>query len=406
MSPLHPGDPGDEQGDDGDGSDEPIEFRPPLPPDDRIWRHPSELTGPPTSDRGRTAGTGGRDRPRTIGIAGISALIGATLSLGVVAALGGFETRTRLVEREIAVPPIEGVRASDAVATIATRTAPAIGALRIERDGETSAGSAVAFRSDGYLVTSGHLVEGASAIHVRLHDGSAVSATVVGSDPMTDVAVLRIEGTEVDTAPFGTASTLRVGDRGIAIGATDDGGWSPLVVTGVVSALGRRLHADSGELLHDMIMVDVPLTADTAGGALVDSHGAVVGLITAASPNGPLGAATTVDVVHRVAEELIAHGKARHVWLGVEGSDLDRDDAASLDLPGGASVNRVVDGSPASAAGLLAGDVIVGVDGEDIGSMADLIAALRPHMPGDVVALSLRRGTEALVVQVTLAERH
>jgi putative serine protease PepD len=406
VSPLHPGHPGDGRGpnDDGDGDedgDDPVEFRPPLPPDDRIWRHPSEVAAAaarPTAPRRRSGG-------RMVGLVLVSALIGATLSLGIAAALGGFDERTRVVERQVAVQPITDLgNDASSVAAIAARTAPAVAAVRVERDGDAAAGSAIAYRSDGHLLTSGQLVAGASSVHVLLQEGPARVARVVGTDPLTDVAVLHVDGPALDPAAIGTATTLRPGDETVAMGATEDGGWAPAVTTGVVSALDRRMRTADGGLLHDMIVVDAA-PDPRAGAALVDAHGAVVGLTSGAPAGTQFGAAIPIDLVRRVADQLIEHGRARHVWLGIEGGDVDPEQARTMGIAGGAAVTLVVDGGPAAAAGLVGGDVVVAVDETAIHSMSDLIAALRPHMPGDVVALSVHRGGEVVVVEVALAER-
>lgn len=405
VSPLHPGHPGDGRGpnDDGDDDgDDPVEFRPPLPPDDRIWRHPSEVAAAtprtPMPERNRSGG-------RMVGLVLVSALIGATLSLGIVAALGGFDDRTRVVERQVAVQPITDLDDDAAsVAAIATRTAPAVAAVRVERDGDAVAGSAVAYRSDGHLLTSGQLVAGASSIHVLLQEGPARLARIIGTDPLTDVAVLHVDGPALDPAAIGTATTLQAGDDTVAMGATEDGGWAPAVATGVVSALDRRMRTGDGGLLHDMIVIDTALEP-RAGAALLDAHGAVVGLTSGAPSGTRFGAAIPIDLVRRVADQLIEHGRARHVWLGIEGGDVDAEAARTMGVAGGAAVTMVVAGGPAAEAGLVDGDVVVAVDGTAVQSMSDLIAALRPHMPGDVVALSVHRGGEVVVVEVTLVER-
>ena len=407
MSPLHPGDPGDGHGDDDvDDADDEVGFRPPLPPEDRIWRHPSEVaaTRAPVAS---TAGAGGAGRSSALaGVAVVSALAGAVLALGIAAAAGGFDQPTRLVERQVAVQPVTGTD-SDAstVAAIATRTAPAVAALRMNRDGTTTPGSAIVYRSDGHLVTSGHLVDGADAIEVRTHGGWTGPATVLGIDELTDVAVLHVDAANLEPAALGSASGLRVGDRAVALGAAGDGGWSPAVATGVVSQLGRRMQSESGRALHDLIVVDVALDDGTHGGALLDRHGAVVAMTGAPTPAADLAAATPIDTVRRVAAQIIEHGRPRHVWLGVEGADLAAPAAMRMRIPGGAQVNRVVEGGPAAATGLPAGDVITRVDDTVIGSMSDLIAALRPHIPGDVVRLSVRRGDERLALEITLTER-
>ena len=402
MPPFPPGVPGDGR---GEGDDDELEFRPPLPPEDRIWRHPSEVAaagvgaGPDRTPRWR------RHRTQLAAVGTMSALIGATLSMGIVAALGGFDTDTQVVERQTAVQPVTRLGSDGTtVAAVTDRTAPAVASIRVDRDGTIEAGSAVVYRSDGHLVTNAHLVTGATSIVVHLHDERSLPAKVVGADPVTDLAVLRIDVEDLDPAPFGRSS-VTVGDTAIAIGCTGEGPWAPAVTTGVVSALDHRLRTTDGRTLHGMILVDAPLAAATAGGPLLDAHGAVVG-ITNRPPDGmEIGTATPAELVRHVADQLIELGKARHVWLGVEGEDVEAEDAMAMGLPGGAAVNRVVRGSPAAAIGLEPGDVVVALDHRTIASMSALISVLRTLEPGDEIVLAVRRGERRLELTVVLGER-
>ena len=407
MPPLHPGDPGDEHGEDGDDSlDDPLEFRPPLPPEDRIWRHPSEVAAAGAVAAPRDLPRWRRHNAQLVGVAAMSALIGATLSLGVVAALGGFDRETQFIERQTAVQPVSGgLSRDDAVAAITDRTAPAVVSVRVDREGTLTAGSAVVYRSDGHLLTNAHLVDGASTIQVHLHDGRSAEATVVGADRITDVAVLRIDAADLEPAPMGSAEPVEVGDTAIAIGCVGDGAWSASVTTGVVSAIDRRMRTSDGRTLHGMILLDARLATPTVGGPLLDGHGAVVGLTNAQPEEATLAMATPVDLVRHVADQLIAHGRARHVWLGVEGEDLDPGTAMEMDVDGGAAVSRVLDESPAAAAGLSPGDVVVSVDEHDVHSMSELIRILRTHRPADEVRLTIRRGNDVLRLAVVLAEK-
>ena len=404
MPPLHSGDHGDERREDGDGDpDDPVEFRPPLPPEDRIWRHPSEVAA--LAEPGRTP-RWRRHNAQLAGVATMSAFIGATLALGIVAALGGFDPETELIERQTAVQPVTTGRThDDTVAAIADRTSPAVVSLRIERDGATSGASAVVYRSDGHLLTNAHLVAGASTIVAYLHDGRSAAATVVGTDEVTDVAVVRVDARDLEPAPLGTAGGLLVGDTAIAIGSAPEGDWSAAVTTGVVSALDRRVQTADGRVLHGMILIDARPGASAAGGALLDEHGAVVGVTNADPERTDLAMATPVDLVRHVADQLIDNGAARHVWLGVEGEDLSSDDAMEIGVDGGAAISRVVDASPAADAGLVAGDVVLAVDDHEVGSMSELISVLRTRAPGDGIMLSIRRGDERLRLTVVLAAR-
>lgn len=406
VPPLPPGVPGEGHGEDGDDDlDDPLEFRPPLPPEDRIWRHPSEVAATGVAGAPARPSRWRRHSTQLAAVGAVSALIGATLSLGVVAALGGFDRETQVIERQTAVQPVTR-RGADGttVAAVADRTAPTVASVRVDRGGTMTAGSAVVYRSDGHLVTNAHLVADADSIVVHLHDERSLPATLVGVDPVTDVAVLRVKADDLEPAPLG-AAPVTVGDSAIAIGCTGEGPWSPAVTTGVVSALDHRLRTADGRTLHGMILVDAPLAAATAGGPLLDAHGAVVGITNQPPDDMEVGTATPVVLVRHVADQLISSGRARHVWLGVEGEDLDAEEAVEMGIPGGAVVSRVVAGSPAAGVDIRRGDVVVAAEGRTIASMSALISLLRTLEPGDDIRLGLRRGSDRIQVTVVLGER-
>lgn len=394
MPPLHSGDPGDGHGEDDRGADD-ATFVPPLPPEDRLWRHPSEVgreraQPAPGAPAGATAA---RTRSRTVALVVTSAVAGAGIAVGAVALLGGLddEPEDRVAMRATTV--VDTASAVD-VEAIATRTEAAVAALDIRRGGARHTGSAVVLRADGYLVTDAALVEGAEAIDVALEGGHGGPARVVGVDPPTGVAVLRIDADDLAPAALGSAEGVAVGDRTVAVGATTDAGWDTVVSTGVVAALNRRHEEPDGRPRYGMILVDRPFAPGTAGGALVDATGAVVGLAstqTGEAGGTPMGLATPIDLARLVAEQLIGEGHASHVWLGLHGTDLEPDEAAALELRGGAVVDHVVDGGPAHRAGLRPGDVVVGLDADDTPSMAVLIALLQLHEPGDEVVLDVWR---------------
>lgn len=406
---MQSGHTGEGHGDDGDDG---VEFRPPLPPEDRIWRHPSEVAkeglGAPVEQATR-----GRRAPRILAVAGVSALIGATLSLGVVAAFGAFRPDTRVVERNVAVQPVTS-EGGDPVAAIVARTGPAVAAIRVEREDTSVSGSAIVLRSDGHLLTNANLVDGADHISVRFHEGPAVPATLVGIDASTEVAVLRVDVADLEPAALGTATTVEVGSGAIALGALDTAGWSTEVTTGIISSVDRRMRSPEGHVLHGMMIVDVRLPPGTAGGPLLDHSGAVIG-ITGGAPHEESATpgdadegycvATPIDVASRIADQIIEHGRPRHVWLGIEGSDLPARVASTMGVAGGVTVSTVLAESPAAVAGLIAGDVIVGVGDEPVDSMSALIAILRIHDPDDEITVQVQRGDEVLSMHVVLAEK-
>lgn len=396
------------EGHDADDSiDDPIGFRPPLPPEDRIWRHPSEVAAAARLPAERdVSATGNRN---TVALVTAAALIGATLSIGVVAALGGFETRTRVVERQVAVQPVTN-RGDQGLRAITERTAPSIAGVYADHGDDRRSGTAVVLRSDGYLVTTATLVADASSVEVRLHGKPMISAEVVGTDPVTDIAVLHVHAEDLEPAPVGSADGVRVGHGAIVVGHSMGGDTGSSVDRTVVSAIDRRLRSEGGAVLYGMILLDDVPGADAHGGALLDDGGALIGIARAvpATDDGAddwYGVATPIDLAVRAADEIIEHGHVRHVWLGVEGTDLDAPTATAMSLAGGATIEDVVGGSPAEAGGLRVGDVVVRVGDAPVHTMSELIAALRRLEPGDEVVLGLRRGEETREVTVTLGER-
>jgi S1-C subfamily serine protease len=393
------------------GPDDPtddVRFSVPPPPDDRLWRHPSEL---------RVLGMGRGDQRRSpVWLVLAAGVAGALVTLGVLALLGrlgeGEDRADPAVIREAARPAAAPLAGSASVVRIAEEVRPAIAKVRVRGDDAASSGSAVLYRDDGHLLTNAHVVEGADAIEVSLADGSMHEASVVGTDQLTDIAVLRIataaDGRPYPTAVLGTAVDLAVGQPVVAIGSPLGLAGGSSVTTGVVSALGREVEAEGTSLL-DMVQTDAAISPGSSGGALVDGTGAVIGITTAVGVSEVgaegLGFAVPVDVARSVAEEIITTGRAVHVWLGVTGSDLDRRSAEELGVRGGARVEQVVDGSPADEAGVVPSDVVVAVEEEPVASMSALVIALRERDPGDEVALEVLRDGDRRQVTVSLVER-
>jgi S1-C subfamily serine protease len=378
--------------------DDPSSYRTPPPPDDRIWRHPSELASKP------------RAGERTWLVAAIAGMVGAMLATGMVVVAGGLDRGTveRVVEREGIPVRTVSVPSSDSVVDIAQRARPAITQVRVEgKEGEGS-GSGVLFRSDGHVLTNFHVIDGADSVKVVIDTGRELTARVVGSDPETDVAVVKVDGGPFPVASLGTAADLRVGQSAIAIGSPLGLVGGPSVTVGVVSALHRRLDTRSGAPLLDMIQTDAPISPGSSGGALLDAGGSVIGLTTAvAASDGAqgLGFATPIDVARSAADQLIATGKVVHVWMGIQGTDVDPTTMKDLGIEGGALVSGVVKGSPAATAGVTTRDVIVGVDGQSVATMGALVVLLRARKPGDTVGLDVRRGAQHVRVPVRLADR-
>jgi S1-C subfamily serine protease len=396
----------DDDAEEGGGS------RPPLPPDDRLWRHPSELGAHPypalaPANPVRSSGAGRWTPLASVLVAGLA---GAVLTFGLMAVTG---LSPRVVQHQViekvAVTPVVSSpvqRTSDGVEAVAQHLSPAIVRLDVDRAGQQQAGSGVVFRDDGMVLTSAHVVENADQIDVVLNDGRRFRGTLIGLDEPTDVAVVDIAANNLPVAVLGSAKGLAIGAPAMAIGSPSSEGGTAAVSTGVISAMGRTVDAADGAALHGMLQTDAPIAPESCGGALVDTAGSVVGIMTAvtADVGQRWGFATPIDLAHMVALELIQHGKAALGWLGVEGIDLTADQATLMGVAGGARVSSVAPNSPASAAGLAPDDVITDVDGQPVSSMPSLMVELRDHQPGDRVQVGYVRHGQRGTTTVKLGQ--
>jgi S1-C subfamily serine protease len=293
---------------------------------------------------------------------------------------------------------------------VAERVRPAILRLEVVGSSGSGSGSGVLFRDTGHVLTNSHVVRDAQTVTAIMANGRQWPAVVLGSDPITDVAVLKLDGPPpFPAARLGTTVGLKVGQPAVAIGSPLGLAGGPSVSTGVISALGRRVESASHHTLFDMIQSDAPIAPGSSGGALLDAGGDVVGITTALAI-GQSGAeglsfAVPIDVARDVAEQIIASGRAAHPWLGISGADLDAAAATELGVQGGAVVQEVVPGSPAEVAGLQASDVIIHLGASPVAGISELVVALRSLEPGDEVTVTWLRGRERLGRAVTLVER-
>ena len=278
---------------------------------------------------------------------------------------------------------------------------------------EHALGSGVIVSPDGFIVTNNHVIEKATTIEVMLADKRLFKGKVVGSDSQTDVAVIKVDGKNLPTAPWGPSADLKVGHTVMAFG--NPFGLSFTVTKGIVSAVGR-----SGlgiENYEDFIQTDAAINPGNSGGALVDVRGRVVGINTAilsagASPSGEggfngVGLAIPADIVKHVMESLIKTGKVERGYLGVTVGDLSEKLARQFNVPSlsGALVDDVAPGSPADKAGLRQGDVIRTVDGRDVPSKDALTSMVAAAAPGATVALGILRDGKPMTIKVSLATR-
>jgi Do/DeqQ family serine protease len=272
---------------------------------------------------------------------------------------------------------------------------------------ESSLGSGVIVSPQGYVVTNHHVVDGAEEIQVTLLDGRSVSASVVGADPETDLAVLRVAVDGLPSITFGNSDGLAVGDVVLAIGNPVRLGHT--VTMGIVSATGRRELGLS--TYENFIQTDAAINPGNSGGALVDANGRLVGINTAiftdSGGSQGIGFAIPTSVVSDVLKAIIEQGHVTRGWLGVEVQALTPDLAESLGLsePRGVVVAGVLREGPAQRAGVEPGDVIVAVSDQPVGSQRELLDAVARARPGSQLALELIRGGRALRMEVPVGER-
>jgi S1-C subfamily serine protease len=300
-----------------------------------------------------------------------------------------------------------GPEVLDAFSTAVISVVERVGASVVHVTSGRGGGSGFVIAPDGYILTNAHVVEGGHAPRVALHDGTELAAAVTGSDPSTDLAVIRVlNAATMPAATLGDSDALRVGQLVIAIG--DPLGFQSTVTTGVVSALGRSLHARDGRLIENIIQTDAALNPGNSGGPLVDTHARVVGVNTAIIPNAQgICFAIPAATARRVAGALIRDGRIRRAVLGIAGAatPLGRNLASALGVPlAGIRVVEVTSGSPADLGGIRAGDVIVAIDGEPVPTLSRLQGVLVDERIGRAVPVIVVRRGERLERFVILRE--
>jgi S1-C subfamily serine protease len=388
---------------------------------------PPDTTGTvdaPTRERGR-----GRWLA-TLAVGLLGAVVGTTVTLAALLPDGDAATTgdpSAQEELETSPPPLPTAGSEDTttvVPAVAEAVTPSV--VRIDvtlpEDAEATPfgggpalGSGVIYRSDGYILTNHHVIDGAQEVTVRLSDGEALMAEVIGSDELNDLAVVRIEREDLP------AVSLRNGDDEVQVGETVIAIGSPFgldasVTAGIVSALNRELQLPDEEqgvlmTIPSVIQTDAAINPGNSGGALVDANGQLVGINTAilsrSGASQGVGFAVSADQAISSADQLISDGFVRHPLLGITGNDVDPEMAEELDLPAsrGAVVQGVEEGTGAAEADLRPGDIILEVDDEPLATMSGLVAEVRSRAPGDVVGLTVIRDGETLQVDVTLSER-
>jgi len=266
-------------------------------------------------------------------------------------------------------------------------------------------GSGIIIRSDGYILTNNHVVEGATDITVRLGTQD-FAARVVGTDPSSDLAVINVAKTGLPAATIGSSSALKVGETVVAVGSPF--GLDKTVTSGIVSALHRSNLSDGTTAYTNLIQTDAAINPGNSGGALVDLAGTVVGINTliqsTSGASAGIGFAIPIDYAKGIADQLIAGKTVQHPFLGISGLTVDAAFAEQYKLPvkSGAIVQDIVAGSPASKAGLKVGDIIVSADGASVTSFEELLSAIRNSAIGKEIALEVVRDGKHVKITATL----
>ena len=364
---------------------------------------------------------------------------GAALTIGVLAGIGTFDetevpTATVTVsasEAAVTVPIpaattqiINDLGSAINPAAVAAKVVPSIVTITVFENGSEDedrlegeeglfgigSGSGVVISRDGYIITNHHVIEGATDYRVEFEDGRVYTAELVGSDELTDIAVLQISADNLVPIDFGSSDALDLGDPAIAVGNPlgQDGGAS--VSVGIVSAFDRRVDFSADDFLHGMIQTDAAINSGSSGGALVNADGALIGITSAigvsqAGPEG-IGYAVPVELVKRISDEIIENGDVEHPFLGVTIGTFFDEASDGATIPAGSDI-QTIEGTDSAAgqAGLLPGDVIVRIGDKVIVDQTSLILAVRLYRVGDEVEFGVIRDGEAETFTVMFGQR-
>ena len=302
---------------------------------------------------------------------------------------------------------------SRAVTEIADTVGPAVVRIDVRRklkgrDGQVKqevggSGSGFIFTPDGLILTNSHVVSGASSIGVTLNEGQSLQASLIGDDPDTDLAVVRVAGHKLPTVKLGESRRVRVGQLAVAIG--NPYGFQSTVTAGVVSALGRSLRSQSGRLMDDVIQTDAALNPGNSGGPLVSSKGEVIGVNTAVIlPAQGICFATAIDTAKVTVAQLLRHGRVRRGRLGLAGQNIVLPRRMvrhySLERDGAVQAASIERGGPAARAGLEQGDIIVAFGGEPVAGFDDLHRLLTEEKLGTRVPVTVLRRGQRLTLEI------
>ena len=408
--------------------DETHSFTPtPHQPEAAPALEPVTPSGPPADRPGSGRGT-----------IALAAVLSAVLaSGGTVAVLEGSGALRPASQPAAAPQASSGTTAvrideSSAIVDAAAKVSPAV--VRITASGVTTdplggtipaqgVGSGIIFDSAGWVLTNRHVVQIdsttiASSLTVELKDGTQYKGTVYGVDTLTDLAIVRVEGSNLTAAPIGTSADIKVGELAIAIGSPL-GTYSNSVTSGIVSGVGRSVTVDSGARLTNLIQTDAAINPGNSGGPLLDAAGNVIGINTAVAQNSNgIGFAIPIDIARPVMRQALANEALARPYLGVRYEPIDvqvkaqehltvDNGALLISSPDETGVTQpaIVVGGPAEKAGLKAGDIITAVEGQAIDQEHPLDLVLSGYAPGQTITLSILRGGQTVTARVTLGTR-
>ncbi len=361
----------------------------------------------------------------------VAGAIGAVITLGVLAGLGTFTETQSTTPTTVAT--VTGVTTTSAPVTnqiinrvgssvnptaVALKVVPSVVTVNVFQEGTdaegtllpTGSGSGVVMSTDGYIITNNHVVADSTNFEVTFEDGRTYTANLIGTDALTDLAVLQISADNLVPIEFGSSDDLSIGDPAVAVGNPlgQDGGAS--VSAGILSAFERTVNFGDNSSLFGMLQTDAAINSGSSGGALVDAEGRLIGITSAigvsqAGPEG-IGYAIPVELVQRITAEIIETGDVQHPFLGVTiGTYLEEAPDGAI-VPSGASIQTIEgDDSAAGTAGLQPGDVIIRIGDKPIKNQIDLILAVRLNRVGDEVEFEALRNGESMTFDVILGQR-
>ena len=401
---------------------------PPEPPTPERWYEPGpgvppRPVAPASPHAGRGAGT-------VVGAALLAAVLasgGTVLTLSATGALDRPEAAATAAPpgTNVSVRQPVSIDESSATVDVAAKAGPAV--VRIVIDGtdlgggvipESGVGSGVIYDADGWILTNRHVVQGSGGLTVELEDGRQFEGRIYGVDTLTDLAIVKIEASDLPTASLGDSDALKVGQLVVAIGSPL-GTYSNSVTSGIVSAKGREITTDDGQRLTNLIQTDAAINPGNSGGPLLDAAGNVVGINTAiARDSAGIGFAIPVDIAKPIMEQAVAGDELARPYLGIRYESIDLQVARERDLPvedgaligpgqgrDGSESPAVEPNGPAAQAGLQSGDIIISIDGQKIDGEHPLDATLSQFAPDTTVRVEVLRDGRTVTLDVTLGTR-